>query len=93
MRDNRGTTTLRRKRRNADPMQAYDRLPAELRGWLASAHLPWSPHSAKRAYTKALARTGDPVQALSHLDQIERAQISRDVRRLWDAEHPSATSH
>ena len=34
MRDNRGTTTLRRKRRNADPMQAYDRLPAELRGWL-----------------------------------------------------------
>lgn len=91
MAGNRGATTLRRKRRNTDPMQAYDNLPADLRIWLASALLPWSPQSAKRAYTKALARTGDAAQALSHLDWIEKQQISRDVTRIWGAEHPAAS--
>ncbi|MEC9104487.1 MAG: DUF6525 family protein, partial [Pseudomonadota bacterium] len=36
-------TTLRRRRRPADPMQAYDALPRPLRAWMAQAALPWSP--------------------------------------------------
>lgn len=36
---NRGATSLRRKRRRGDPMRDYDRLPPELRCWLADAAL------------------------------------------------------
>jgi len=35
-------TSLRRKARG-NPMHAYDALPHDLRRWLASACLPWSP--------------------------------------------------
>ena len=38
-------TSLRRRRRSC-PITQYDRLPPELRHWLAQAALPWSPVSA-----------------------------------------------
>ena len=43
MRGNRGRTSLKLKRRSEDPMRDYDRLPPELRAWLAEAVLPWRP--------------------------------------------------
>ncbi|WP_260349929.1 DUF6525 family protein, partial [Alloyangia mangrovi] len=46
------------RRREGDVMSAYDRLPPELRAWLAQAALPWSPRSALRAWRGALVRTG-----------------------------------
>ena len=37
---NRGTTSLKLKRRAGNPMRDYDGLPCELRNWLATAVLP-----------------------------------------------------
>ncbi|MEM9059998.1 MAG: DUF6525 family protein [Pseudomonadota bacterium] len=85
---NLGATSLRRKRRNSDPMREFDRLPAELRAWLALADLPWSPRSVRRAYDRALARTDDPQQAIRELDRMQMNQIARDAKRVWGADHP-----
>ncbi|WP_010138250.1 DUF6525 family protein [Oceanicola sp. S124] len=75
---NLGQTGLRRRARAANPMAEYDRLPAELRLWLAQAVLPWSARSARRAWSNALRRTGgDPEAARQHLSRIEARQISR----------------
>lgn len=84
-------STLRRRARAADPMAAYDRLPAELRDWLASAALPWSPRSALRAWRAALARAGgDPDRARVVLSETERRQIARDAARIWGPAHPAS---
>ncbi|MGP1355670.1 DUF6525 family protein [Roseicyclus sp.] len=87
---NRGRTSLRLRRRSGDPMRDYDRLPGELRAWLANAVLPWRPRSVRRAFDAALSRTGDPERALSELDRIEARLIARDVRRVWEGSHPFA---
>ena len=71
-------------------MQAYDRPPAELRQWLSSAILPWGPVSARRAYQKAFARTGDARLALQELDALQARLVGRDARRVWGEEHPAA---
>lgn len=63
-------------------MQDYDRLPAELRRWVAQANLPWSPHSVQKAYKKAIARTGDRQLALVELDRIQSSLVERDAQRL-----------
>lgn len=84
-------SALRRRRRASDPMAAYDRLPAELRAWLASAALPWSPHSALRAWRAALDRAGgDPAAARARLSAAEARQLARDTARIWGAAHPQA---
>ncbi|MEM1162315.1 MAG: DUF6525 family protein [Pseudomonadota bacterium] len=88
MRSNQGKTSLKRRRREASPMLEYDRLPAELRTWLASAILPWSPRSVRKAYKRALGRTRDKHLALSELDQLQRRSITRDARNVWDGDHP-----
>jgi hypothetical protein len=87
---NRGRTTLRLRRRSGDPMRDYDRLPGELRAWLANAVLPWRPRSVRRAFDAALSRTSDSERALSELDRIEARLIARDVRRVWEGLHPFA---
>ncbi|MDX8350219.1 DUF6525 family protein [Cognatiyoonia sp. IB215446] len=69
---NLGATTLRRKRRAADPMRSYDSLPAPLRHWLSQAALPWSPASARKLWNRARAEglsTDDALQALSLAEQ------------------------
>jgi hypothetical protein len=71
-------------------MRDYDRLPRELRAWLAEAVLPWRPRSVRRAFDAALSKTGDPARALHELDRIEARLIARDVRRVWDGLHPNA---
>ena len=85
---NRGRTTLKRRRRDGRGMEEFDRLPAELRTWLASAALPWRPQSVKRAFAKAYARTGDRQSALRELDAMQRRLIAKDARKVWGADHP-----
>jgi len=79
MRGNRGTTSLKLKRRNEDPMREYDRLPPELRAWLASAVLPWRPQSVRRAFDRAMARTRDRSRALEELDRLQNKLIAKDT--------------
>lgn len=71
-------STLKRRRRAGSPMQAYDALPAPLRGWLAEACLPWSPASALRLWTKA-GGNRDAASALARLDAAEQAMLRRDA--------------
>jgi hypothetical protein len=77
MRSNRGETSLKRRRRNEDPMQEFDRLPAELRAWLANAVLPWRPRSVRSAFAKAVARTQDKASALRELDRLQARLVAR----------------
>ncbi|WP_328795208.1 DUF6525 family protein [Jannaschia marina] len=72
-------SSLRGRPGRGDGMAAYDRLPPDLRVWLAQAALPWSTRSALRAWRRALRRCGgDPVAARDRLDRIERAMLLRD---------------
>ncbi|MEO0692062.1 MAG: DUF6525 family protein [Pseudomonadota bacterium] len=72
---NLGQTRLRKRRRREDPMREFDRLPPPLRAWLAHAALPWRPRSALRAYNRALAQSGAPVEALAELDRLQAARL------------------
>ncbi len=90
MTGNRGTTTLKRRRHTGDPMREFDRMPPDLRAWLARAILPWRPKSALRAYHRAVARTRDPARALEELDRLQARLVARDARRIWGPHHPCA---
>lgn len=97
MQSNRGQTSLcpkvRRRRRNENKMQDYDRLPAEVRVWLSSAMLPWRPRSVKRTYERALAKTQSRAKALDELARIERRLIAKDARSIWGEAHPDAAGN
>jgi len=88
MRGNRGKTSLKLKRRNEDPMREFDRLPPELRAWLAAAVLPWRPRSVRRAFERAVARTRDRVRALEELDRLQDRLVAKDARAVWGQEYP-----
>lgn len=88
---NRGRTSLKRRRRGGSGMDEFDRLPPELRSWLAAAALPWRPQSVKRAFAKAYASTGDRQSALRELDAMQRRLIAKDARKVWGADHPVST--
>lgn len=85
-----GATSLRRRRRTQNPMGDYDRLPRELRLWVASATLPWRAKSVRVAYEKALARTGSPDAALAELTRLQTALVAKDTARVWGYAHPEA---
>jgi hypothetical protein len=70
-------------------MAAYDRLPRDLRLWLAGASLPWRAQSVQATYDKALKRTRDRAAALAELDRIEARLIARDAARVWGPAHPA----
>ncbi|CUH79254.1 hypothetical protein TRM7557_02305 [Tritonibacter multivorans] len=74
-------SNLPAKKRNVDPMAAYDALPPELRAWLQGAKLPWSAHSCKKIWTSARAKGASPQEALERLNRIEDATLARDSRR------------
>ncbi|SDX08926.1 DUF6525 family protein [Litoreibacter albidus] len=80
MNGNLGATTLRRRRRAADPMRTYDTLPRPLRLWLAEAALPWSPHSCKRIWDKARRKGLCPDDALSLLAAAEAKTLAQESR-------------
>ncbi|WP_172362260.1 DUF6525 family protein [Pseudogemmobacter hezensis] len=87
----RNLVTSLRCRARARPMDRFDRLPPELRHWLARAALPWSPQSAARLWQKALREAaGDRVAALSRLDRAEARLLARDGRQVWGADYPQA---
>jgi len=79
MNRNLGQSSLRRKRRSSDPMAAFDGLPAPLRQWLSEAALPWSPASARRIWSKSLAKGSTPEEALLSLSQAEAQTLARDT--------------
>lgn len=81
-------TSLRRRNRG-QPMERYDRLPPELRAWLARAALPWSAQSVARIWSRALPEArGDVDAALRRLDQAERRMLAKDRPKIWGAGYP-----
>ncbi|WP_439109171.1 DUF6525 family protein [Lentibacter sp.] len=77
MTTNLGSTPLRKKKRAADPMQTYDRLPPQLRHWIANAQMPWSPASCQKIWTRARTR-GEPIErVLARLSKAEAATLAR----------------
>ncbi len=77
-RGNHGDTGLGRRRRDGCAMADYDRLPADVRAWLAGAALPWSPRSAAHAFARALAlHRGDRPAALAELDGLQERRLAR----------------
>jgi hypothetical protein len=87
---NLGATHLKRRRRSEDPMREFDRLPAELRRWLASAALPWRPASVRLAYARAVAETGDRQSALVRLTELQGRLLAQDAAAIWGPDHPAA---
>ncbi|MTH78500.1 hypothetical protein GL286_12240 [Paracoccus aestuariivivens] len=78
-----------RKRRNAAPMDSFDRLPKELRQWLAQAALPWSPRSVRRIWHEATRCGGAGfADALARLAAAERRALRRDSRDIWGQDYP-----
>ena len=78
MTGNLGSTTLKKRRRAADPMTTYDTLPQPLRSWLAEAMLPWSPKSCKRIWDKVRSNGLSIDDAIVALTEAERKTLSRD---------------
>ena len=78
MNRNLGQTSLPRKRRYVDPMDAFDELPAPLRQWLARAVLPWSPTSVRRIWSKSRAKGLSDEEALRTLTHAEVSTLARD---------------
>ena len=74
--------------RRADPMAAYDRLPPDLRSWLAEAALPWSAASVHRLWDRALRDTGCPNRARARLSAAEARALAREAARVWGKSYP-----
>ncbi|MEM8787105.1 MAG: DUF6525 family protein [Pseudomonadota bacterium] len=71
-------------------MRDYDRLPPELRAWLASALLPWRPRSALHMFDRVRARTQDTAHAIQEMDRIQNRLVGRDACQVWGESHPEA---
>lgn len=81
-------TSLKRRRR-ADPMDCYDRLPPDLRLWLSGAKLPWSSCSALKLWNRLAGEcAGDPDAIRRRLDRAEARMLARDASRIWGASYP-----
>lgn len=70
-------------------MDDYDRLPPELRQWVAGAMLPWRARSVKQAFDKALKQTGDRTRALQELDDLQKRLVARDGPAVWGECYPA----
>lgn len=92
MQTNRGVTSLKSKQRTGNPMREFDRLPKELRLWLATAILPWRPASVRRAFARAMAQSNDPDLALDALNRLQAKLIEKDAKRVWGPDHPLASN-
>lgn len=76
-------TALARRRRRADPMAEFDRLPPAARRWLSQAVLPWSARSVRRLWRKAMEESqGDERAALASLTRAEAARLTREGRAV-----------
>lgn len=84
----RNLASPRARWRNTDPMTAFDRLPPDLRAWLAGAALPWSAASALRLWQRALRETGSPQAARDRMARAEARTLAREAARVWGRAHP-----
>lgn len=76
-------TSLKRRHRGR-PMDRYDRLPPDLRNWLARAALPWSPKSVLRLWLRLHRETGgNTALILRRLDLAEMRMLAKDAPRIW----------
>ncbi|AZL59435.1 hypothetical protein EI545_11625 [Tabrizicola piscis] len=82
-------TSPRSRWQRGDPMAAYDRLPPDLRMWLAGAALPWSAASVHRLWRRALRETGCPKVAQDRLSAAEARTLAREAAKVWGARYPS----
>ncbi|MEM1233798.1 MAG: DUF6525 family protein [Pseudomonadota bacterium] len=89
MASNRGTTSLKCRRTARNPMREFDRLPPELRRWVAGAMLPWRAATVRAAYEDALAKTGNPIQAIEALDALQQRLVAKDAASVWGGAHPA----
>lgn len=85
---NRNLASPRARWRKTNPMAAYDRLPPDLRCWLAGAALPWSAASVLRVWRRALDETGCPKSALNRLQRVEAKTLARDAALIWGPTYP-----
>lgn len=77
------STSLKRRSRGR-AMDRYDRLPPDLRRWLAAAALPWSPHSALRLWRRLRQDcAGDATALCRRMDQAEARMLARDAPKVW----------
>ena len=67
-------------------MQVYDRLPPELRDWMAQAALPWSPTSCLRLWRRAVSEEGCVLRARQRMERAEQAMLAREARRAGGSE-------
>lgn len=73
------------------PMERYDRLPPELRQWLAGAALPWSPHSALKLWTRLCRECGGDTEAIRRrLARAEARMLAKDAVKIWGKSYPIA---
>ena len=86
-------SSLRLKKKHLDPMKCYDELPCELRQWLASALLPWSPRSALKVYEKALRTIGSSEGALAELDKKQIRLLEKDCAIIWGEQYPKLSQY
>ena len=70
-------------------MSAYDRLPRDLRLWLAEAALPWSAASVLRLWRSALRETGCATAARDRLARAEAKTLAREAARVWGNAYPT----
>lgn len=81
-------TSLRR-RVCTNPMARYDRLPPELRRWLAQAALPWSPRSSLKLWHRCLKKSqGDIAVAEKRLYLAEAKMLKKDSVKTWGEDYP-----
>jgi hypothetical protein len=81
-------TSPRARFRAVDPMAAYDRLPRDLRLWLAGAALPWSAASVLRLWQRAIRETGCTQAARDRLARAEAKTLAREAARVWGSAYP-----
>lgn len=78
MNGNLGATNLKRRRRQDDPMRLFDTLPPQLRAWLTTAALPWSPRSCARIWYRAQREGLSASQTVARLTRSEARALERD---------------
>ncbi len=81
------STSLKRRSRGR-AMDRYDRLPPDLRRWLAGAALPWSPCSVLRLWRRFRREcAGDADAIRRRMDLAEARMLARDAPGIRGAAH------
>jgi hypothetical protein len=84
----RNLSSPRARWRATNAMAAYDRLPPDLRTWLAGAALPWSAASVLRLWHRVLRETGNVSAARDRLSRAEEVTLAREAARVWGQDYP-----